>query len=239
MCVRFVILVMAMSVLGRTNGQFQRMFKEPSILDEPAGTGKILIQSELKIDTVHMPDACKVQAKAGDTVVFDFDFIFCLLGVEAGITNICIGEKRRLTIPPHLAWGEKGIPEVIPENAYVTFDLELVEIVPKTWGQWYIDMVQMVCTIGFAIGTFYLLIQQVRASRKSRRDAARRERKRLKLRAQMEEDEEDDEYEDDEDDDEEEEEENEEEEEEVNENEDNTDKQNTEWTNFQKHAKAE
>ncbi|XP_033727183.1 FK506-binding protein 2B-like [Pecten maximus] len=274
MCLRLVILVMAMSILGRTTGQFQRMFQEPTILDKPAGTGKILIQSELKIDTVHMPDACKVKAKEGDTAVFDFDIWFndnetkfatsedteeapgekmvfiigkgmVIPGVEAGITNICIGEKRRLKIPPHLAWGEKGIPEVIPENAYVTFDLELLEIVPKTWSQWYIDMVQMICTIGFVVGTFYLLIQQVRASRKSRRDAARRERKRLKLRAQCaEEEEEDEEFEDEESDEEDEEDENEEEEgqgEEEVEEDDNTDldKQNAEWTKFQSHAKSE
>ncbi|OWF45201.1 FK506-binding protein 2 [Mizuhopecten yessoensis] len=143
MCVRLVLILLVVFVMEQTHGQFQRMFQEPTILDKPAGTGKILIQSELKIDTLHMPDACKVQAKTGDTAVFDFDIWLndnetkfetsqdteeregqkmvlvigsgmVIPGVEAGITNICIGEKRRLVIPPHLAWGEDGIPDIIP-----------------------------------------------------------------------------------------------------------------------------
>lgn len=40
---------------------------------------------------------------------------------------MAIGGERRLTIPPHLAYGSKGLPG-IPANSTLTFDVKLVEI---------------------------------------------------------------------------------------------------------------
>lgn len=39
-----------------------------------------------------------------------------------------IGDKRRLTIPPSMGYGAKGAPPQIPQNAWLVFDVELVDV---------------------------------------------------------------------------------------------------------------
>lgn len=33
---------------------------------------------------------------------------YIIPGMDQGLQGVCIGERRRITIPPHLAYGENG-----------------------------------------------------------------------------------------------------------------------------------
>jgi FKBP-type peptidyl-prolyl cis-trans isomerase len=50
-------------------------------------------------------------------------------GWEQGLLGMKVGEKRRLVIPPGLAYGSRGRPG-IPANSTLTFEVELLAINP-------------------------------------------------------------------------------------------------------------
>lgn len=92
------------------------------------------------LDVLEKSADCKVKAKYGDTVsvhylgylsdgtLFDSSHnrgtpLSFTLGIgqviqgwEKGIDNMCVGEKRKLTIPPSLGYGSRGVGP-IPANS--------------------------------------------------------------------------------------------------------------------------
>lgn len=49
-------------------------------------------------------------------------------GWDEGIQLLNVGDKARFVIPSHLAYGERGAGGVIPPNATLVFDVELVKV---------------------------------------------------------------------------------------------------------------
>lgn len=52
-------------------------------------------------------------------------------GFEIGVIGMKVGGKRKVTIPPELAYGDNGAGNVIPPGATLVFELELVAISPE------------------------------------------------------------------------------------------------------------
>ncbi|CAG5865973.1 unnamed protein product [Menidia menidia] len=111
-------------------------------------------KDEVKIEVVFVPEVCTPKSKKGDLINAHYDGylakdgskFYCsrtekeghpqwlvvgvgqvIKGLDIGMMDMCAGERRKVTIPPALAFGEKGKGPV-PPNATVVFEVEVLSV---------------------------------------------------------------------------------------------------------------
>jgi len=64
----------------------------------------------------------------GEPFVFQIGQGRVIQGWEKGLLGMKVGEKRKITIPPEMGYGSSGAGNVIPPNATLIFEVELLGI---------------------------------------------------------------------------------------------------------------
>uniref|UniRef100_H0W8L0 peptidylprolyl isomerase n=1 Tax=Cavia porcellus TaxID=10141 RepID=H0W8L0_CAVPO len=132
--------LLALHTMGRTLGRAS-----------PAG-GPL---EDVVIERYHIPRACPREVQMGDFVRYHYNGTFedgkkfdssydrsslvaivvgvgrLITGMDRGLMGMCVNERRRLVVPPHLGYGSIGVAGLIPPDATLYFDVVLLDV----WNQ--------------------------------------------------------------------------------------------------------
>lgn len=110
------------------------------------------VLGDVVVDRYEIPKDCAREAKAGDFVRYHYNATFTdgktldssyekgaakvgllgegrlIAGVDKGLQGMCVNERRKLTIPPHLAYGSSGAGDAVPPDSTLVFNIHLLDL---------------------------------------------------------------------------------------------------------------
>lgn len=102
------------------------------MVDEVVGTGEEAVAGKkVKVHyTGYLTDGTKFDSSVDRNEPFDFKLGAgqVIQGWDQGFAGMKVGGKRKLTIPSHMGYGARGAGGVIPPNATLIFDVELLGV---------------------------------------------------------------------------------------------------------------
>ncbi|KAM7381589.1 hypothetical protein PAMA_012431 [Pampus argenteus] len=108
-------------------------------------------KDDITVENQVVPESCTRKSVAGDYIRYHYNGSFLngitfdtsyqrnstyntyigmgyvIAGMDQALLGVCSGERRRVTIPPHLAYGENGAGNVIPPSAVLVFDIHVID----------------------------------------------------------------------------------------------------------------
>ncbi|KAK2893577.1 peptidyl-prolyl cis-trans isomerase FKBP10 [Channa argus] len=108
-------------------------------------------KDEIIVELKEVPEGCIRRTKIGDFIRYHYNGTFqdgtafdssyqrnstyntyigmgyVIRGMDKALQGLCIGEKRTVRIPPHLAYGEEGVGDLIPGSAVLVFDIHVID----------------------------------------------------------------------------------------------------------------
>lgn len=135
----FVFTFLNLLWLGYPSTTYAKEVKPPTTLEtKDSKKGKGALAEKGKTVSVHYTGWLWDKGKPGTKFDSSLDrgtpFQFLLgggqviKGWDQGVAGMKVGGKRRLTIPPDLGYGANGAAPVIPPNATLIFDVELLGV---------------------------------------------------------------------------------------------------------------
>ncbi|KAG7317452.1 hypothetical protein KOW79_019750 [Hemibagrus wyckioides] len=109
------------------------------------------VKDDVQVEILHVPQPCRRKSQKGDFIRYHYNGTFqdgtlfdssyqrkgtyntfvglghVIAGVDKALQGVCVGEKRHIIVPPHLAYGENGTGNLIPGSAVLIFDLHIID----------------------------------------------------------------------------------------------------------------
>lgn len=127
---KIIIIAIAAAVIGALYFVFDYRNKSIEVLKEDSGGVAKAGDTVFVHYTGWLTNGQKFDSSLdrGQPFSFQLGAGQVIKGWEQGILGMKVGEKRHLTIPPELGYGSRGAGNMIPPNATLIFEVEMLEI---------------------------------------------------------------------------------------------------------------